>query len=310
MRAQTAVFLSCVLLASCSNPFAKYFSSNYESTVPAASSPAAGTGSVPASVPAAADRAAKNGDTVAVDYVGRFKDSGEVFDASIRAQAEKSKNFNPDRDYSPLLFTVGAGQMIKGFDKGVVGMKVGEKRTLEIPPEEAYGTGGTEEVVPRNYFQDSFEETVPRDKYQDEFRVQVPATTFESQGRSVPKVGETVTAGEVTALVEKSEKGELTLVIRNTSNPFYGKKLAVGLEGTFEGNAVKITKLDDKNVTVRVDNRQNPFYGKKLAVGLEAEVQGQKYVVRRVDRDSVTVERMHALAGKTLVFDVELKEIK
>ena len=43
------------------------------------------------------------------------------------------------RDYKPLTFTVGAGQMIKGFDEGVVGMKVGEEKTLEIPPEEAYG---------------------------------------------------------------------------------------------------------------------------------------------------------------------------
>ena len=43
------------------------------------------------------------------------------------------------RDYQPLTFTVGAGQMIKGFDEGVVGMRVGEEKTLKIPPEEAYG---------------------------------------------------------------------------------------------------------------------------------------------------------------------------
>lgn len=56
------------------------------------------------------------------------------------------------RDYKPLTFTVGAGQMIKGFDEGVVGMKVGEEKTLEIPPEEAYGEYMEEYVreLPRN----------------------------------------------------------------------------------------------------------------------------------------------------------------
>jgi FKBP-type peptidyl-prolyl cis-trans isomerase 2 len=47
--------------------------------------------------------------------------------------------YNEMRGYKPLTFTVGAGQMIKGFDDGVVGMKVGEEKTLKIPPEEAYG---------------------------------------------------------------------------------------------------------------------------------------------------------------------------
>ena len=68
----------------------------------------------------------KNGDKIRVHYTGTLN-NGEMFDSSI-------KNNRP-----PLEFTVGAGQMIKGFDKGVVGMAVGETRMLKLLPEEAYG---------------------------------------------------------------------------------------------------------------------------------------------------------------------------
>lgn len=78
------------------------------------------------------------GDTVHVDYVGRLED-GTVFDTSIEEVAVEAGIYVEGREYSPLTFEAGAGGMIKGFDEGVIGMKVGEEKTLEIPPEEAYG---------------------------------------------------------------------------------------------------------------------------------------------------------------------------
>ena len=70
--------------------------------------------------------------------MGKLED-GTVFDTSEKEAAVEAGIYNQMRDYKPLTFTVGEGQMIKGFDEGVVGMKVGEEKTLEIPPEEAYG---------------------------------------------------------------------------------------------------------------------------------------------------------------------------
>lgn len=67
---------------------------------------------------------AQDGDKVKVHYHGRLR-SGETFDSS------------EGRD--PLEFTVGAGQMIKGFDEGVKGMQVGDKKTVEIGADNAYG---------------------------------------------------------------------------------------------------------------------------------------------------------------------------
>ncbi len=71
-------------------------------------------------------RTVKNGDTVRVHYTGTLGD-GTVFDSSVL-------NGRP-----PLEFKVGAGMMIPGFDRGVVGMAAGETRKLRLPPEDAYG---------------------------------------------------------------------------------------------------------------------------------------------------------------------------
>ncbi|MFA6036310.1 MAG: peptidylprolyl isomerase [Candidatus Micrarchaeia archaeon] len=81
---------------------------------------------------------AAKGDTVTVDYVGTL-DNGTVFDASIESGRE------------PISFVVGAGQMIKGFDAAVVGMKVGDTKNVRIAPEDAYGQWSADMVasVPR-----------------------------------------------------------------------------------------------------------------------------------------------------------------
>lgn len=73
--------------------------------------------------------AAKAGDNVSVNYTGRLAD-GTKFDSSY------------DRN-QPIQFQLGTGQVIKGWDEGIAGMKVGEKRKLIIPPDLAYGPDGT-----------------------------------------------------------------------------------------------------------------------------------------------------------------------
>lgn len=75
---------------------------------------------------------AKQGDVVRVHYTGRLTD-GTQFDSSEGRE--------------PLEFTVGAGQMIKGFDDGVVGMNVGDKKTLNIPAHEAYGERDDQAII-------------------------------------------------------------------------------------------------------------------------------------------------------------------
>lgn len=74
----------------------------------------------------------KQGDTVAVHYTGKLSD-GTVFDTS--------------RDRHPLKFTLGKGQLIAGFEKAVMGLNVGDKKTVVIPSAEAYGARQANAVV-------------------------------------------------------------------------------------------------------------------------------------------------------------------
>ena len=81
----------------------------------------------------------EKGNTVTVDYVGKLTD-GTVFDTSIESVAKESGKYQEGRNYTEwLTFEAGAGQMIAGFDQGVLGMKIGETKTVEIAPQDAYG---------------------------------------------------------------------------------------------------------------------------------------------------------------------------
>lgn len=83
----------------------------------------------------AKDPGAKSGDIVWVHYTGKLT-NGKVFDSSVSRE--------------PFRFNLGAGAVIKGWDEGVVGMKVGEKRKLTIPPALGYGERGAGNDIPAN----------------------------------------------------------------------------------------------------------------------------------------------------------------
>ncbi len=85
---------------------------------------------------------AKNGDTVRVHYVGKFP-GGKVFDTSLEKEAIRAGIFNKGRDYKPLTVTLGAGQVIKGFNDAIIGLKPGEEKIVVLPPEQAYGKKGS-----------------------------------------------------------------------------------------------------------------------------------------------------------------------
>ncbi|KAI0339840.1 hypothetical protein BDW22DRAFT_1360859 [Trametopsis cervina] len=87
--------------------------------------------------PADCSVTAKTGDSIKVHYTGKLFSNGNKFDSSL------------DRG-QPLPLTLGVGQVIKGWDQGLQGMCLNEKRTLTIPPDLAYGPRGFGNVIPAN----------------------------------------------------------------------------------------------------------------------------------------------------------------
>ncbi len=106
----------------------------------------------------------KEGDVVKVHYTGKLS-NGEQFDSSVGRE--------------PLEFTVGAGQMIKGFDAAMPGMNLGEKKTINIAPEDAYGPRSEEAII------EFPKENVPADM---NLEPGMPLTLSNQAGQPVPVV--------------------------------------------------------------------------------------------------------------------------
>lgn len=98
----------------------------------------------------------KNGDKVKVHYHGKLT-NGETFDSS--------------EGRAPLEFEVGSGMVIKGFDDGVTGMAVGEKKTINIPVDEAYGPRNPEMLI-----------EMPKDRFPKDMEIELGMPLSMSDG--------------------------------------------------------------------------------------------------------------------------------
>jgi len=85
------------------------------------------------------EKVSKNGDVLTMNYTGKLT-NGTVFDSNVDPKFGHVE---------PFTFTLGAGQVIAGWDEGLVGMKVGDKKTLTIPPEKGYGNRAVS-IIPAN----------------------------------------------------------------------------------------------------------------------------------------------------------------
>jgi FKBP-type peptidyl-prolyl cis-trans isomerase 2 len=132
----------------------------------------------------------KNGDSVSVNYTGRLED-GTIFDTSLQEGRE------------PLKTTLGQGQLIPGFENGLIGMSIGEKKTIEIQPEDAYG-----EVNPQ------LTQEVPLDKVPENVKV---GDMLQGQNQYGP------------VQVTVREVNESTVLL-DMNHPLAGKKLIFDLE--------------------------------------------------------------------------------
>ena len=261
------------------------------------------------------EKTVKMGDNISVDYIGSL-DNGKVFDTSIEKVANES-NLSRSGDYKPLKFTVGKGRVIKGFDEGVIGMKVGETRNLTIPPEKGYGLTKTElihvfpivQVIP---------ETTEMPK-----EIEIPVSQFERVIGPGHKAGETVGIPDTNI--------NLTILNITTSDVLLSYKLNVGDTIWSKGAPWNETviNIENKNITVTANVSKNDIIQLRGApwnstvVGLDnvnitlrhnpipetivPSMFGQTKF--SFNETSIIMDQNPGLAGKTLVFKVTLVSI-
>ncbi len=133
---------------------------------------------------------AQTGNRVRVHYTGRL-DDGEVFDSSEGG--------------TPLAFTIGSGQVIPGFENGVVGMAAGDTKTVHIPCAEAYGEHRPDGVI-----------RVPRDEFPSDMQIEVGTSVQGQQGNGQ----------SVTFTIMAVSDVEVTL---DANHPLAGKDLTFDL---------------------------------------------------------------------------------
>lgn len=140
MKKNTIVFLVIILLIAISGVLYYFMPKNNNSAALDQSKQASGIFEIQGMkveiLKQASGAEVKIGDKVTVNYVGTLPD-GTKFDSSI------------DRN-TPFEFTLGENKVIRGWELGVLGMKVGEERMLTIPPELGYGPQGFPPVIPEN----------------------------------------------------------------------------------------------------------------------------------------------------------------
>ena len=133
----------------------------------------------------------KTGDTIKIHYHGRLN-NGETFDSSENRE--------------PLEFEVGSGMVIPGFDKGVIGMNVGEKKTVNIPVDEAYGPKNEEMII-----------DFPKDRFPADMVAEVGMPLTMSDG-----------SGQNFRVIIKEVKE--TSVVLDANHPLAGEDLTFDLE--------------------------------------------------------------------------------
>ena len=99
------------------------------------------------------ERRIKEGDFIRLNFTGRIKESGEVFDTTVEDEAKKAGIYDNNYSYKPIIVQVGKGQLVKGLDRELVGKTIGEY-TIELKPEDAFGFRSAKllRLMPRGVF--------------------------------------------------------------------------------------------------------------------------------------------------------------
>lgn len=223
----------------------------------------------------------EEGDLVTIDYVGSTLGDNLVFDTSREdiARDEKVKKvpwFRPREEYKPLEFRVGMGEVLPALEQELIGTAVGSEKVIVLSPEEAYGHRNQSLLLAIERVA-----VVP-------LVVDIPLEVFEAGLGSSPVVNETVQLRYWSARVLNVSEDWVTL-----------RNLAVN--GTVVETAYAPAEVTVNSTHIRMEliPPKNVFYNTPL---------GPAKVIAE-NQTTIVLDYNHPLAGKTLVFHVEVKNI-
>jgi FKBP-type peptidyl-prolyl cis-trans isomerase SlyD len=99
--------------------------------------------------------AIKEGDFIRINYTGKVQETGEIFDTTNEEVAEEAGLKTENKTFGAIPIAVGVGHVLKGLDKGLVGMESGEKKEIEVTPEDGFGLRDPKllQLIPMREFQ-------------------------------------------------------------------------------------------------------------------------------------------------------------
>ena len=225
----------------------------------------------------------KAGDVVKVDYTGYTEDE-KIFDTSIKEIGEK--NSLDKKEYKPFEFKVGSGQVIPGFDKGVLGMKVGETKKIELSPKDAYGIRKEELVIKDNKRELKIKKVL-----------EINIGAFKRAVNKEPVLNDVVQT--------ETLPWKVKIIKIQNDKVFVENLLTKGENVVLPGTSwdSKITDLKNGEFIIM----QNPKVGDSVAFPTQ-----QGFIaggVTNVDEIYYEIDSNPPLAGKRLIFDVTLLSI-
>lgn len=269
------------------------------------------TQSTGSTVEKVAPTAVADGTYVTLNYTLRDGSrDGKILETTVASVAEA--NGMTGSSYQPFSVMIGSKQLISGFESGLIGLKKGDKKTIEVPPELGYGTGPVESSVPKYQIAPQFTLTQDKAVFADVISETVSREKLPEDMKNAT-VGQVFTdANNASAKVTKADATSITLDIENTGNPFYGKKIQVGTtaETPTGDSSFKITAIKGTGITFQVINKNSPFYNKDFSPGASIDTPNGKIEIKEIQDENVIVAQYHPMMGKTLFFDIEIVDIQ
>ena len=242
---------------------------------------------------------AKVGDRVAINYTGSFED-GTIFDTSILEVAEddalypKALSFSDKQTYQPLTFTIGSGEVIKGFENGVLDLGIGQTITIIVPPEDGYG-----DTDPNLIDEISLVTEVPM------FMYGMNSTIFRDTYGIDAVAGMTITDvvwgwNSLVYFVDEAA-GEINIRYEPAIGDIIDyngvwESEVIGIDSSSNGGVIILKHLLEPSDAFKVHGTNN---------------KGEDFIITEVDLDAGTakMDRNKEVVGKTLIFKITLENI-